>query len=271
MDSSPSSIMAQAPFSYHAYRFIWNSIDLLFPPICAGCGKPGTRWCNDCQQRIKRIEGEYCQTCGQPLLPGASCRTCELEPPPYRFLRSWALFESPLREALHRLKYRRDLGLGDALAQQMLEFVQNLHWPVEMMVPIPLSKSRLQERGYNQVALIARPLALALGLSYTPSALVRWRNTHSQVGLTRDERRENVRGVFRGMKEKVLGRNVLLLDDVATTGATLASAAEALLSAGAKQVYALTVARAPLVEREHVRNQHPNRRTYVQQSGSSGA
>jgi ComF family protein len=262
--------MAHFNFSYQAYHLLWNSIDLLFPPVCGGCGKAGTRWCADCQQQISRIEGEYCQTCGQPLLHGASCQTCELDLPPYRFLRSWALFESPLRDALHRLKYRRDLGLGDALAQQMLEFVQSLNWPVEIMVPIPLSKARLQERGYNQVALIARPLALALGLSYTPSALVRWRNTRSQVGLTRDERRENVRGVFRGMKEKVLGRNVLLMDDVATTGATLASAAEALLSAGAKQVYALTVARASLVERERVRDQHPNRRTYVQQSGSSG-
>jgi predicted amidophosphoribosyltransferase len=92
--------------------------------------------------------------------------------------------------------------------------------------------------------LIARPLALALGLAYAPNALVRWRNTHSQVGLSREQRMENVRGVFRADGMRIRGKVVLLLDDVATTGSTLNSGAEALLSGGASKVYALTVARA---------------------------
>ena len=167
-----------------------------------------------------------------------------MELPPYRMLRSWLAFDSPAREALHKLKYRRDLGLGDALAAQLSEYVFSLEWPVELLVPVPLGRKRLNERGYNQVGLIARPLALALGWEYAPSALVRTRETRSQVGLTAAERRENVRQAFRADAKRVGDRAVLVMDDVATTGSTLAACAEALLASGAREVYALTVARA---------------------------
>jgi len=159
-------------------------------------------------------------------------------------LRSWSVFDDPIRQALHSLKYRRNIGLGDSLAAQMTDFLRSLHWPIEMIVPIPLSKARRNERGYNQVGMIAHPLALALGISYTPKALTRWRNTRSQVGLSKEQRRENVRGAFQADGAQVRGRVVLLMDDVATTGSTLSSGAEALLSAGVNQVYAFTVARA---------------------------
>jgi ComF family protein len=145
---------------------------------------------------------------------------------------------------LHKLKYRRDIGLGDALASQMAGFVQKLEWPIDMIVPVPLGRKRMRERGYNQVGLIARPLALALGLAFVPNALVRRRETQSQVGLSRSERSKNVLGAFRANRELVSLKNILLMDDVATTGSTLSSGAEALLSSGARDVFALTVARA---------------------------
>lgn len=172
------------------------------------------------------------------------CPDCQRERPPYCALRSWLAFDDPIRKALHRLKYQRDMGLGDAIAAQLTGFVRRLDWPVEVVVPIPLSQARHRERGYNQVGLIALPLALALGLTYNPRALVRSRNTHSQVGLGREERKQNVRGVFLADAAQVQGKTVLLVDDVATTGSTLNSGSEALLLAGAHQVYALTVARA---------------------------
>lgn len=159
-------------------------------------------------------------------------------------MRSWLVFDSPIRQALHRLKYRRDVGLGDALAAQMAEHVVSLEWPLDAIVPVPLGAKRLRERGYNQTALIARPLALALGLHYQPAALRRTRETRSQVGLSAPERRENVRNAFSAEPQLVRGKTILVLDDVATTGSTLSSCAEALLSAGAKDVFALTVARA---------------------------
>ncbi len=149
-----------------------------------------------------------------------------------------------MQEALHRLKYRRDIGMGEALSNQMSGFVRRLGWPVEILIPIPLGKKRLKERGYNQVAMIALPLSIQLGLEYRPKALVRSRETRSQVGLSAAERRDNVRDAFLTDKKLVSGRNILLMDDVSTTGATLSSAAEALYANGAREVFAVTIARA---------------------------
>jgi len=146
--------------------------------------------------------------------------------------------------AIHRLKYRRDIGLGEALSNQMSEFVKQLNWPADTLVPIPLGKKRLKERGYNQVASIALPLSLQLGLNYFPNALIRSRETRSQVGLSATERQENVRDAFQADAQKMNGRIVLLMDDVSTTGATISSAAEALYKSGTRDVYAITVARA---------------------------
>lgn len=172
------------------------------------------------------------------------CERCSAEPPPFRSLRAWAVFDFPVRQALHKLKYRRDMGLGDALAVPIAVFADSLHWPFELVVPVPLGRKRMQERGYNQVALIARPLSLALGLDYRPGALKRKRETVSQVGLSAMERRENMQNAFLADALVVRGKTVLVMDDVSTTGSTLSSCSEALLQAGAKDVFALTVARA---------------------------
>lgn len=159
-------------------------------------------------------------------------------------MRSWAVFDSPLQNALHTLKYRRNMGIGDALARQMTGFVQSLKWDVDALIPVPLGKKRLKERGYNQVDLVARPLAYELGLRYIPHGLWKSRETRSQVGLNVSQRRENVSKAYQAEGKVVNGKSVLLMDDVATTGSTIRSAAEALLSAGAREVHAVTVARA---------------------------
>lgn len=172
------------------------------------------------------------------------CARCEENPPKYKLLRSWAVFANPVQGALHRLKYRRDVGLGEALSGQVSGFITQLDWPVDTLIPIPLGKHRLKERGYNQVAMIAMPLSIQLGLKYLPKALSRARETRSQVGLSALERQENVRSAFRADDRKVYGRTILLMDDVATTGATLSSAAEALYNSGAQDVYGITIARA---------------------------
>ncbi len=236
--------MAEPALEYSLYRLTWTTLDWIFPPTCGGCGVSGSRWCLTCQKNVPVIDGNVCDSCGTPQEKAGLCEACQRERPPYRCLRSWLVFDDPIRSALHRLKYKRDMGLGDSIAAQMADFVRTFDWPIEVVVPIPLSAARRRERGYNQVGLIAHPLALALGLSYASNALVRWRNTHSQVGLSREQRRENVRGVFRGNSAHIRGKTILLLDDVATTGSTLISGADALLAAGASQVYAFTVARA---------------------------
>ena len=172
------------------------------------------------------------------------CEQCDLEPPPYRRMRSWAAFDSPVQNGLHTMKYRGNIGLGEALALQMLDYVRSLHWHVQVLIPVPLGKERLKERGYNQVGLVARPLAYYMDWKYEPQALWKARETRSQVGLTVSERRANVHRAYQADTQKVNSQSVLLMDDVATTGSTILACTETLLSAGAQEVFVLTIARA---------------------------
>ncbi len=149
-----------------------------------------------------------------------------------------------MRSALHRLKYRRNMALGEALARPLAAFAAAQGWSVDLVAPIPLGRQRLQERGYNQVALFAWPMAVFNGWPYDPGAVRRCRETRSQVGLSAAERRENMRDAFWADSSRLRGKTVLLVDDVATTGATLSACAQAVLAAGARQVLALTLARA---------------------------
>jgi ComF family protein len=223
---------------------MWNGLDLLFPPSCGGCGKVGERWCGHCQQSLTPLPEVVCDICGEPQKTIGICKKCRISRPPYQALRSWVVFNDPVRPALHKLKYRRDIGLGDALALPLANYVRVLNWDIEVLVPIPLSPQRLSERGYNQVDLIARPLAMFHQWNYAPGALRRVKSTRSQVGLTVEQRRENVQNAFQANPHLVRNKKVLLMDDVATTGATLISASRALVEAGACYVYALTAARA---------------------------
>lgn len=226
------------------YRLVWKSLDLIYPPECGGCRRAGSRWCNDCMDAIQHIPDPVCGRCGIPVQQIGLCPDCQANHPHFHVLRSWSIFEFPIRNALHRLKYRRDIGLGDALAAQMYDFVVKLHWPINLVIPVPLGRKRLEERGYNQVGLIARPLALEMGIGFAPTALTRIRETKSQVGLTKAERHQNMCGAFQAEGTRVNGQIILLMDDVATTGSTLSSCAEALYKAGAQDVFALTVSRA---------------------------
>ena len=142
------------------------------------------------------------------------------------------------------MKYRRNIGLGDMLAVQMTHFFYSLQWHVQAILPVPLGKKRLKERGYNQVALVARPLAYEVGMEYIPQALQKTRETRSQVGLTISQRHENVHNAYQADPQVVKGRSILLMDDVATTGSTISACTASLLSAGAQEVYVLTIARA---------------------------
>jgi len=117
-------------------------------------------------------------------------------------------------------------------------------WKVDLVVPVPISLSRRSERGYNQAALLARPITLCFGLEYRPQALEKSRETRSQVGLSLEERQTNVHGAFFAEHRIVEGKNILVVDDVTTSGATLNACAQALRLAGAKEVYCLTLARA---------------------------
>jgi len=172
------------------------------------------------------------------------CEKCKSKPPAYQMMRSWAVFDSPIQNGLHTLKYRRNIALGESIAIQMANYVRSLHWPVEILIPVPLGKKRLKERGYNQVGLVARPLAYQMRWTYEPDALWKTRETRSQVGLTAYQRDENVHDAYEADPTVVKRRSILLMDDVATTGSTISACTQAMISAGAQEVYVLTIARA---------------------------
>jgi ComF family protein len=134
--------------------------------------------------------------------------------------------------------------MGDALAQLMIASLEKLNWPVDIVTSVPLGLVRLAERGYNQATLLARPIALYQNLPFSTNILSRVRETKTQVGLTIKQRQENMDGAFKADAKKAKGKNVLVVDDVATSGATLNACAKALLEAGAGKVYGFTLARA---------------------------
>ena len=232
------------PVSYSLYRLLWQGIDLLYPPDCGGCGKKLVRWCEDCKSSLVELTEPLCEKCGLPQSEHGTCLRCQENLPAYEQLRSWVAFDGAVREALHRVKYDSDFGMGEQLAADVLPFINSLNWDVDMIVPVPLGKQRYRERGYNQAASFARPLSFAKGWQYAPNALQRVKETQSQVDLSAVERAKNVQDAFVADSRSVDGKSVLVLDDVSTTGATLNSCASALISGGAKVVYALTIARA---------------------------
>ena len=232
-----------ASFLYLCYHSFWQAVDWLLPPECGGCGKKGVRWCQNCQDQVERIGSDICLICGAPQSQIQICKNCKQIRPAFQILRSMAAFRGPIREGLHRLKYKRDIALGDCLSQKLTNYFDELNWEVDLVVPVPLSSIRLRQRGYNQSALLARPLALARQIKYSTTALLRIKDTLSQVGLTISLRRQNVSNAFWANPSKVNGRKVLLIDDVCTSGATLNECAIALKKGGALSVWGLTVAR----------------------------
>ena len=232
------------PPVYRIYHWIWESLDLIYPPRCGGCGRQGQRWCANCQNMVRVISPPVCERCGQPITKHGLCFRCISGVQHFEALRSWAFFDGPIREALHKLKYRRDIGLGEILALPLIEYLKELNWEIDIIVPVPLGVARLKERGYNQSVLIALPLSLATRIAYHPSALERVRETRSQVGLSLEQRRVNVLDAFRGNSKLVSDKRILLVDDVTTSCSTLEAYSVALLEAGADKVFGLTVARA---------------------------
>ncbi len=230
--------------AYRGYRLIWEILDWLYPPACGGCSQFGARWCLECSRKTLDVAPPICPICGNSNLNEEPCLRCQESRPFYTSLRSHTIFTGPIREAIHQLKYKNNLGMGESLSRPMISSLKKLNWSLDLITPVPLGLVRLKERGYNQATLLARPIALCLRVPISTHALMRSRETQSQVGLTAIERQQNMTDAFRASDKLVTGKSVLVVDDVATSGATLNECAKALLGAGASQVYGFSLARA---------------------------
>ena len=186
-----------------------------------------------------------CAICGDAIEPGSGelCARCRRSPLHIDSIRSAVYFEGTVRRAVHLLKYRGREEVAEPLGTLLAEYWRTHPQPVDVIVPVPLHADRLRERGYNQAALLAYALGRLVGLPVDESLLVRQRATAPQVKLDARQRRENVRAAFRCPAD-VSDMHLLLIDDVATTGATLEACAAALHEHGAASVRALTLARA---------------------------
>ncbi len=225
------------------YQMAWAGLDWLYPPLCGGCEKPGSRWCEDCQKETECFPDQICQICGSALPVAGICETCSLHHPPFTALRAWAKYNGHIRNAIHRMKYAGDIALAEILARPLVKFVQEQPWQIDILTAVPLGVTRRKHRGYNQASLLSLPLALGIDKPFRPKAISRVRETKTQVGLTSLERRENVKGAFFASQKIVKQKSVLLVDDITTTGSTMVACANALLEAGASEVFGIALAR----------------------------
>jgi len=220
----------------------------LLPSACLLCGEatpPSGQdplICPICRSRWRPVPAPYCERCGQPIVAGLECRICAGWPPALARVRSAVWLEGTAHEAVHLLKYAGWWRVAEGMAPAIAP-LEPLTGQV-CLIPIPLGARRLRERGYNQSERIAAALGGLIGRPVRGELLGRVRETGTQTALTPEARQANIAGAFRA--ESALGLDLVLVDDVFTTGATLCAAAVALHAAGAARVEAVTFARARL-------------------------
>lgn len=229
-------------------------LDVILPPLCHICHtfipNAGTlHICPACRDLLPLVSSPLCPVCGIPFVGVGRdhrCGSCTTHPPHFDAAHASFLYEGAIRDLIHSFKYNRITHLRYPLALLTLEGLNaavSEHTP-HFIIPVPLHRSRLRQRGFNQAVLIGSELSRRLSLQMLPDALVRVRQTEPQIELTAAERRLNVKGAFSVKRAAMIkGKRILLLDDVMTTGSTMDECAKELKNAGADLVIAVTAAR----------------------------
>lgn len=244
-----------APIHDALSRIASGALEILWPRTCPLCGAKSDRdnrhICSACMAKIEWYEsGGTCNICETPIAAETEhsfvCASCKEARPAYEYCRSATIYAPPLDEAIRTFKYNNGTWLAADLAD-ILEGAVKSKLPyseIDCIIPVPLHRARLQQRGYNQSELLAAELAERLDRRMDSTSFVRLRDTPQQARLSHEERIKNVEGAF-GVEKKefIKGRTILLVDDVTTSMSTLNCCAKSLKEAEAKAVWCLTLAR----------------------------
>jgi ComF family protein len=225
-------------------KLIELAVDSFFPRRCVGCGKVGGFLCPECLGKLPRLLPPLCPNCGRSQASGIVCPSCRQRQTEIDGIRSPFRFDEIIRKAIHQLKYRNLRAISPCLAELLADYFRSNPLPGEALVCVPLHPRRLRERGYNQSTLLARELSRRIDLPVIEDCLIRVKQAQPQVrAVDVEERRRNVADAFVCLDEMVSGKQIILIDDVCTSGATLESCAAALKSKGAMSIWGLTLAR----------------------------
>jgi ComF family protein len=231
-----------------ASRLFSSVLDFALPPRCGGCGaivEEVDSFCADCWRQLEFLGAGGCARCGLPLkaTEADTCAVCLARPPRLDRIRAAVAYDEISRSIALRLKYGRKVALARTMSRYMQPLLSELP-PEAVLVPVPLHRARLWNRGFNQSAIVARELSRRVGASVAVDALKRIKATPPLKGLSMVQRRRTVAGAFRVNPESDLGgRTVVLVDDVLTTGSTANACARVLKRAGAKRVELISWAR----------------------------
>jgi ComF family protein len=248
--AEPSRLSRMVNPLRHAFRF---ALDVALPPLCPSCREPlgdGTGLCGSCWSKLSLIEPPYCARLGIPFTydpgPGLLSMEAIAKPPAYDRARAAVRYDDVARALVHRFKYSDRLDLAPMMGHWIARAGRELLADADGLIPVPLHWRRLWSRRFNQSAALASVISDISRVPMLHDALRRVRATPQQVGLSREQRADNVQGAFRVPPERraeVAGRRLILVDDVLTSGATVDTCARALLRAGAAHVDVLVFAR----------------------------
>lgn len=235
-------------------------LNFVFPLDCKICEKPireskGYSICEDCFKTIELIERPYCVKCGKPLIPTdffkqnreILCLDCKRKKYSFEFSRSTGVYDKVLKKCIHLFKYYGERKLAKPLGKLMVDsLVKNNEFKkkIDLIIPVPLHRNDLKKRGFNQSVLLGKVTGDYFSIPVRENVLVKKRSTPFQVNLSKKERKINILGAFSVEKpEEIKGKNILILDDVFTTGATVEECTKELMKARAKNIFVLTLAR----------------------------
>jgi ComF family protein len=232
--------------------FFRGLIDVITPPKCLACSKNvqvGASLCTGCWSKLTHLEEPVCDMLGTPFAydqgEGALSAAAIAAPPPWDRARAAVLFDDAAKGLVHALKYRDNGEAGLLMIRMMARAGRDLLKDSDVVIPVPLHRSRLWKRRFNQAAYLAKPLAKLADKPYATDILLRNISTRQQVGLNYEARQRNVKKAFTVPFEKqalIGGKSIMLVDDVRTTGATAAACALALKKAGAARVFVMSFA-----------------------------